>query len=89
MPSIKSMYAVHDLYGNNVYRPNRTSAGMTLTAARSGHRLNGDALRLSVRGTLDKLGGMRWGIKTRTITRYGINDTGRRRLKLLRARKEL
>lgn len=36
-------------------RPNKTAKGMTKTLYRSNHRLQDDALTLSVRGTLDNL----------------------------------
>lgn len=36
-------------------RPNKLAKGMTNTLYRSGHKLNADAQRLSVRGTLDRL----------------------------------
>lgn len=45
----------------DLHRPNRTAAGMSETAERSGNglALSEDALRLSVRGTLDALSGLR------------------------------
>lgn len=39
-----------------VDRPNKNAAGMTKTAARSGHNLEGDTLRLAVFGSLDRVG---------------------------------
>lgn len=36
-------------------RPNKTAKGMTKTIYKSNHHVNGDALTLSVRGTLDEL----------------------------------
>lgn len=56
-----------------VVRPNKNAAGMTKTVARSGHKQDGDALRLSVLGTLDRVGSrVRFQIVPVTKTVYRL-----------------
>lgn len=56
-----------------VTRPTRNAAGMTATAARSGHALVADALRLAVFGTLDRVGAKyRARVRPVTVTRYRL-----------------
>ena len=65
-------------------RPTRNAAGMSITLKRSGKDpvlVKPDVLTLAVRGTLDTLGRFRGHIKTLTITRYGISERGKAKLK--------
>jgi hypothetical protein len=70
------------------HRPNKTAQGMTRTLYRSGHKVDGDALTLSVHGTLDALGRFRFHWKTARSqracpccgnvgTKRVLNDRGR------------
>lgn len=85
-------YLVADGYGNIVTRPNKTAAGMTATAARSGHHLeNADAVTLRVKGTLARMARGEYSGAVRYIhtePRRGITDKGRAMLARMKARKE-
>ena len=75
-------------------RPNKIAKGMTRTIYRDGHgdRMSEDALRLSVRGTLDSLRGLQFYSRhipcqhcgSQSRGKLALNDAGHRRLKSIR-----
>lgn len=76
-------------------RRTRTARGMTKTLYRSAHNLDGAALFLSVRGTSDKLNGVRFHVRANPCQscgctcrrgRLALNDNGRAKLARLRLR---
>jgi len=88
----RGMYRVKDSRGMDVTRPNKTAAGMTATAARSGHKMdNGEAVTLRVRGTLARMARSEFSGAVRFIpreTHRGITDKGRAMLARMKAKRD-
>ncbi len=61
-------------------RPNKIAMGMTKTVYRSCQTISASALTLSVKGTLDRLGGSRWA--------YVRTDPNTKKLRLSQAGKD-
>lgn len=91
-PDKRGFYRVRDSRGMEVTRPNKTAAGMTATAARSGHAFNNaDAVTLRVRGTLARMARGEYSGAVRYIhvePRRGITEKGRALLARMRARRD-
>jgi hypothetical protein len=90
VPNKRGGYVVTGQDGNKVTRPNKTAAGMTATAVRSGHKIEaGDALSLRVRGTCARMARSEFSGAVRFVhvePRRAITDKGREMLARMKAR---